>query len=287
MNQIKYCLPVLLLLSIMVGCDNEPEESPEEEIRTLTVTETTGQGSEKVTTKQQFFYETGKLVQHTTTQTFTDLFCQTEYTWTVSTQIGYESGKVIVSDDAGNVSTYLMDDNGRAESCIRNEPSGNIRYYTFSYSPDNGILSGIKEEMNGKVYSEITLAPSTVAGKMTITGKVDNFGNTYIASTDNDSPGISNETSKLPWVFLAESYPLSFHEEALYANILGTPLPLLPGRLDIEGSNEVTTYSYTTDKKGYVTSCAVRTGTTRAAWSRYIEYSYDLVLSNADLRILN
>ena len=53
MNQIKYCLPVLLLLSIMVGCDNEPEESPEEEIRTLTVTETTGQGSEKVTTKQQ------------------------------------------------------------------------------------------------------------------------------------------------------------------------------------------------------------------------------------------
>ena len=45
--------------------------------------------------------ETGKLVQHTTTQTFTDLFCQTEYTWTVSTQIGYESGKVIVSDDAG------------------------------------------------------------------------------------------------------------------------------------------------------------------------------------------
>ena len=108
MNQIKYCLPVLLLLSIMVGCDNEPEESPEEEIRTLTVTETTGQGSEKVTTKQQFFYETGKLVQHTTTQTFTDLFCQTEYTWTVSTQIGYESGKVIASDDAGNVSTYLM-----------------------------------------------------------------------------------------------------------------------------------------------------------------------------------
>ena len=81
--------------------------------------------------------------------------------------------------------------------------------------------------------------------------------------------------SRLPWLFLAERYPLSLHTEALYANILGAPLPILPGRLDIEGSDEITTYSYSADKNGYIIDCTARTSVSSGrSWSRYVQYAY-------------
>lgn len=85
---------------------------------------------------------------------------------------------------------------------------------------------------------------------------------------------LSNEKSKLPCLFLSERYPLSFHTEAFYANILGAPLSLLPGQLTIKNSEEVTTYSYTEDEKGYITSCAVKISIPGRNWYRYVQYSY-------------
>lgn len=270
MKQTRFYLSILFFLSL-TACNKDEEEN--ENRRMFTVTETTGSGSEKVTTKQEFAFSNELLQTHITTQTYTDLWLEGEYTHIVATQLNYEPGKVIITDDAGNESTYIMD-NGRATSCTRNELGGNLRTYIFSYSAsEGGILTGIAESINGEPYSDITIT-FPKEGTMSITVSTNNFQNTYIASTNNDFPGISNTVSRLPWLFLAELYPLSFHTEALYANILGTPLPVLPGRLDIEGSDEITTYAYTADENGHIVSCAKKTSIPHYSWSRYIQYAY-------------
>lgn len=271
MKQIRFSLSLLLFISFMVACN---EDNTEEKIKLITITETTGSGSEKVTTKQEFTFNNELLQKHVTTQTYTDLWLEGKYTHTVATQLKYEPGKVIITDEVGNESIYNLDAEGRATDCTRNEPGGNIRTYTFSYSTsEGGILTGIKENINGQLYSEITIEiPQT--GTMRITESSNNLKNTFIASTNNDFPGILNTTSRLPWLFLAERYPFSFHVEALYANILGTPLPVLPGLLEMEGSNEITTYTYTADKQDNITSCTVKTSIPDRSWNRDVQYSY-------------
>ena len=203
------------------------------------------------------------------------MWLEAKYTHTVATQLSYEAGKVIITDEVGNESTYIMDDEGRATNCTRNEPGGNIRTYTFSYSTsEDGVLTGIKENINGKPYSEITIT-FLQEGTICISESTNNYQNTFIASTNSAYPGIPNTISRLPWLFLVERYPLSLHTEALYANILGTPFPILPGRLDIEGSDEITTYSYSADKNGYIIDCTGRTSVSSGrSWSRYVQYAY-------------
>ena len=183
--------------------------------------------------------------KHTTTQTYTDLWLEAKYTHTVATQLSYEPGKVIITDEVGNESTYIMDDEGRATSCTRNEPGGNIRTYTFNYSTsEDGILTGIKENINGKPYSEITIT-FLQEGTINISESSNNYQNTFIASTNSAYPGISNTISRLP------------------------------GHLDIEGSDEITTYSYNADKNGYIIDCAGRTSVSSGRnWSRYVQYAY-------------
>lgn len=261
----------LLLLAFLLGACNEDEQTS---LKSLTVTETTGSGEERVTTEQQFIYTDEKLTQHITTQTYTDRWLEAQYTHTVSVRISYEPGKVIVTDETGTISTYVINEYGYAESCTRNEPGSNIRTYIFSYSASgSGNLTGIKENINGKPYSEISITILN-DGTMNITEKTDNYQGEFTASVKDDYPGGLNMKSQLPWLFLSERYPLSFHVEALYANILGEPLSTLPGYLSIENSDEVTTYSYTTDTEGYITSCATKTSTPGRSWYRDVKYSY-------------
>ena len=120
MKQTPLYLSILFLLSLVAAC-NKDEEETENRTKLLTVTETTGSGSEKVTTKQEFAFSNELLQKHTTTQTYTDLWLEAKYTHTVATQLSYEAGKVIITDEVGNESTYIMDDEGRATNCTRNE----------------------------------------------------------------------------------------------------------------------------------------------------------------------
>lgn len=261
-----------ILLAIMLSACKEDEK--EDRIRCITITETTGSGQEKVTSVQNYNYTDGKLMQHVTTQTYTDLKDKGRYTHTVSTSIAYEPGKVIITDDTGTVSTYQLNDYGYAVSCTRNEPAGSVRTYLFKYAPaDDGVLAEIKESIDGSPYSEILLATPSV-GTVHISEKLNNYKGTFIATVNDDYPGISNGQSRLPWLYLAERYPLSLHVEAYYAHILGEPLSTLPGYLTIEGSDEITTFSYQTNSSNYVTSCAVRTSVSNQSWSRYVEYAY-------------
>ena len=64
----------------------------------------------------------------------------------------------------------------------------------------------------------------------------------------------------LPCLDLLETYPLSFHQCALFAGILGKPTQHLVARSTPENNNnEYTTYSYTFDNEGKPTSIYSRT----------------------------
>ena len=66
MKQTPLYLSILFLLSLVAAC-NKDEEETENRTKLLTVTETTGSGSEKVTTKQEFAFSNELLQKHTTT----------------------------------------------------------------------------------------------------------------------------------------------------------------------------------------------------------------------------
>ena len=159
MKRIQRNFLFFLFFSLMLtACNEKEEEDTEEKIACLTITEATGSGEERVTTEQKFIYEDGKLTRHITKQTYTDRLLEGEYTHSVSSQISYEPGKVIVTDETGTVSTYQIDEKGYATMCTRKEPGGKIRTYTFSYSTTGDEnLTGVKESIDGSPYSEISM----------------------------------------------------------------------------------------------------------------------------------
>ena len=66
------------------------------------------------------------------------------------------------------------------------------------------------------------------------------------------------KVSEIPSLFITDMYPLSMHAVAIYGKILGEPANYLITQLipDSNGeSEETTTYTYTLDNRGIVTSC--------------------------------
>lgn len=69
---------------------------------------------------------------------------------------------------------------------------------------------------------------------------------------------VSTYTLEIPSLFITDMYPLSMHAVAIYGKILGEPANYLITQLipDSNGeSEETTTYTYTLDNRGIVTSC--------------------------------
>ena len=152
-----------------------------------------------------------------------------------------------------------MDDNGYAISCVRQEMDGKIRSYTFDYlinTEGKYFLKNITETLDGnKPYSSINIDYSSYR-TLRITQQVDKSEQTYIASTSTGNE-IAN-TSEIPYLFLTDLYPLSFHSVAIYGKFLGDAYNTLITNLkpeDNSGSNETTTYKYEFDRRGIVTSC--------------------------------
>lgn len=79
------------------------------------------------------------------------------------------------------------------------------------------------------------------------------LGGLAACSDDNNA-----NISEIPSLFITDMYPLSMHAVAIYGKILGEPANYLITQLipDSNGeSEETTTYTYTLDNRGIVTSC--------------------------------
>ena len=271
----------LLLLGGLAACsdDNNGSDTPESEPSTYPTTpfskielkEVIESDAQPVTATHTYLYNSaGRLTGYTGKQSFTagDELFEIENTTTVE----YKDHQAVITDEAGTVSTYTLNDKGYATTCTSQDMAGNTRTYTFSYlinTEDKYYLENITEKLDdGKEYSFITIDYSNFRA-LRIQQKVDTFEHNSTATTPSDNE-IAN-ISEIPSLFITDMYPLSMHAVAIYGKILGEPANYLITQLipDSNGeSEETTTYTYTLDNRGIVTSCHavvrhIRNGTSR------------------------
>ena len=231
-------------------------------------------GAPAVTVTQTYDYSAGRLINFTSTQSFVaggELFKIEN-----ATNVVYGDHQAVVTDEINNISTYTLDDNGYAISCVRQEMDGKIRSYTFDYlinTEGKYFLKNITETLDGnKFYSSINIDYSSYR-TLRITQQVDKSEQTYIASTSTGNE-IAN-TSEIPYLFLTDLYPLSFHSVAIYGKFLGDAYNTLITDLrpeDNSGSNETTTYTYRFDKKDVDISCSELTKSYVTDYARTVDY---------------
>ena len=231
-------------------------------------------GAPAVTVTQTYDYSAGRLINFTSTQSFVaggELFKIEN-----ATNVVYGDHQAVVTDEINNISTYTLDDNGYAISCVRQEMDGKIRSYTFDYlinTEGKYFLKNITETLDGnKSYSSINIDYSSYR-TLRITQQVDKSEQTYIASTSTGNE-IAN-TSEIPHLFLTDLYPLSFHSVAIYGKFLGDAYNTLITDLrpeDNSGSNETTTYTYRFDKKDVDISCSELTKSYGTDYARTVDY---------------
>ena len=231
-------------------------------------------GAPAVTVTQTYDYSAGRLINFTSTQSFVaggELFKIEN-----ATNVVYGDHQAVVTDEINNISTYTLDDNGYAISCVRQEMDGKIRSYTFDYlinTEGKYFLKNITETLDGnKSYSSINIDYSSYR-TLRITKQVDKSEQTYIASTSTGNE-IAN-TSEIPYLFLTDLYPLSFHSVAIYGKFLGDAYNTLITDLrpeDNSGSNETTTYTYRFDKKDVDISCSELTKSYGTDYARTVDY---------------
>ena len=231
-------------------------------------------GAPAVTVTQTYDYSAGRLINFTSTQSFVaggELFKIEN-----ATNVVYGDHRAVVTDEINNISTYTLDDNGYAISCVRQEMDGKIRSYTFDYlinTEGKYFLKNITETLDGnKSYSSINIDYSSYR-TLRITQQVDKSEQTYIASTSTGNE-IAN-TSEIPYLFLTDLYPLSFHSVAIYGKFLGDAYNTLITDLrpeDNSGSNETTTYTYRFDKKDVDISCSELTKSYGTDYARTVDY---------------
>ena len=231
-------------------------------------------GAPAVTVTQTYDYSAGRLINFTSTQSFVaggELFKIEN-----ATNVVYGDHQAVVTDEINNISTYTLDDNGYAISCVRQELDGKIRSYTFDYlinTEGKYFLKNITETLDGnKSYSSINIDYSSYR-TLRITQQVDKSEQTYIASTSTGNE-IAN-TSEIPYLFLTDLYPLSFHSVAIYGKFLGDAYNTLITDLrpeDNSGSNETTTYTYRFDKKDVDISCSELTKSYGTDYARTVDY---------------
>lgn len=231
-------------------------------------------GAPAVTVTQTYDYSAGRLINFTSTQSFVaggELFKIEN-----ATNVVYGDHQAVVTDEINNISTYTLDDNGYAISCVRQEMDGKIRSYTFDYlinTEGKYFLKNITETLDGnKSYSSINIDYSSYR-TLRITQQVDKSEQTYIASTSTGNE-IAN-TSEIPYLFLTDLYPLSFHSVAIYGKFLGDAYNTLITDLrpeDNSGSNETTTYTYRFDKKDVDISCSELTKSYGTDYARTVDY---------------
>ena len=231
-------------------------------------------GAPAVTVTQTYDYSAGRLINFTSTQSFVaggELFKIEN-----ATNVVYGDHQAVVTDEINNISTYTLDDNGYAISCVRQEMDGKIRSYTFDYlinTEGKYFLKNITETLDGnKSYSSINIDYSSYR-TLRITQQVDKSEQTYLASTSTGNE-IAN-TSEIPYLFLTDLYPLSFHSVAIYGKFLGDAYNTLITDLrpeDNSGSNETTTYTYRFDKKDVDISCSELTKSYGTDYARTVDY---------------
>lgn len=235
MKLLKYILPLVLCVGMMVGCseDNDPV------ITTMTVTEYLTSDGGSVAKVDRYIYTDDRLTSHVTTQNFS-IDESTGHAQNISHEVTftYTGNEVTLNYSEGNTAVYTLNADGYATRCTF-QMAGQTRTYQFTYS--DGYLTQVDEAIDGAPSMSNTfgykdgelIAISTGPNKIVCT------------------PGETDNREQLPCPVFEDTYPLSLHTDALYAHLLGKASPHFTGSSvpGTEDPQEKTEYSYTTDSE--------------------------------------
>lgn len=150
----------LLLLGGLAACsdDNNGSDTPEPEPSTYPTTpfskielkEVIESDAQPVTATHTYLYNSaGRLTGYTGKQSFTagDELFEIENTTTVE----YKDHQAVITDEAGTVSTYTLNDKGYATTCTSQDMAGNTRtYLLLPHQHRRQILSGKHHRKAGR-----------------------------------------------------------------------------------------------------------------------------------------
>lgn len=231
MKLLKYILPLVLCVGMMVGCteDNDPV------ITTMTVTEYLTSDGGDVVKEDQYIYTDDKLTNHITTQKFSDQSLSHEVTFT------YTGNEVTLNYSEGNTAVYTLNADGYASECTY-RLANQTRTYRFTYA--DGYLTQVDESIDG--------TPS-----LSNTFEYKDGDLTSIATGANKiicTPDTTVNRELLPCPVFEDTYPLSLHIDAIYARLLGKSAQHFTGSSvpAVADPQEKTEYSYTKDNTGKI-----------------------------------
>lgn len=269
MKQIELLVAFCLTMIAFSACSEEETPLVPVEMPGMVIAEKIISDAGIVNRTEEFYYnEAQQLTRRVMKQKYT--VTVGGYTDTDSlrleNKVTYAPDEVTVTDASDNVSTYLLNDQGYATSCIRREANTRqSRIYTFGYSND-GTLKEVMEIIGGEIVSRISIQPQT---ETTATFHSENG---EVSSTFLLTLGEEN-TSHLPWLYLTEQYPLNLHQDAMYAQLLGKSPERLIQSLRPETGDGLTTYTYTTDAAEHLRSCTESILSYGATYRRTVNYS--------------
>lgn len=254
---------VWLLYILLCGCvsehDLQNEDNETVKLKGIELKELIPSDSRDVVSIKTFNFDDGILTSYIASQ---EIDGGNLFKHSIMTGITYSDNEVVMSDDNGNVWTYLTDECGFAKSCLLEE-GGTERLYSFSYTEDcdgRTVLAGVTEAVDGgAIYSSMELDYSE-EGVIKVTQRVDGVVDSYILEFDSDV-AVANEYA-LPDLFLSELYPLSMHFAALYGGLLGEAYGFLSTGMYPEYSpdlQEHTYYNYSSDGLGVLNGCEMVT----------------------------
>lgn len=276
MKQIKLWAALCITVALLAACSEEDApQLPVEDIPGMVLTERMDTDGGIADRTEEFYYNeahqlTRRVIKQKTTVTMGGY---TDYdSLRLENRVTYSDREAVVTDAFDNVSTYILNEEGYATSCIRREGKGTntVREYTFAYS-DDAALTEVMEIINGKIYSRIKFQPSTEKTVSLIAES--GITNTFLLTLGEEN------TSLLPWLYLTGFYPLDLHQEAMYAQLLGKAPKLLIKTIQPEGGDEKTTYSYTMDKAGNLSSCKESILSDGYRYNRTINYAINPVIT--------
>lgn len=260
----------LLLTLLAFGCSDDEGGSTDEPWtnRMLWTEVCESRGVPDVTSHKEFLYSNGWMTSHSSTQKFTVSGEQTILTNLISFRYTGNYNIATLTDNAGNQRVYTLNEQGYATQCTYTS-SYQTRQYTFSYT--NGYLTQLIEEVTptdgiGKTTSSLQLSLSYKKGDLisvTAPSLTNEAFTDYGENQTHFESGQDINYYRLPCLLLLDTYPLSFHQEAMFAGMLGKPTQHLVTRTSpnvaAEGSTEYTNYTYRFDDSGKPTAIHSRT----------------------------
>lgn len=246
-----------------------------------------GRGVSDVTKEEEFHYKDAWLTGYTYTQEVSIADLTEIISHPLTIQYGNNRSSVTFTDEIGTERKYTLNEEGYATQC-EYASLDQKRQYTFSYT--DGYLTQVNEKIIPREGSSDAAVSHTLSLQY---DKGDLISTTSPSLTNESFTGYGKlQTNyeagedinyyRLPCLLVADTYPLSFHREALFAGILGKPTQHLTTASYPEKTSDTyterTEYTYNFDKNKKPVSLKVSTKYSNGKSTSYLNRTISITI---------